>query len=428
MGEREDLSVAVVLKNLKALATRLYEDEDFRKKIAKELTDEGYKGCDDKDADQVIRVLARAVTSPLIKFVDIQINNNEQLNKLLASPSGRSKPIEHLLSVTSWPTLKSPLDLANKEVVGIKQGAPHWFLKNLIERQFQIKWATKNGEPDEFNFYKFCDLERLKPVKSKNKHKEMTDGKTAHLKYKPRNAHVKTQLYRHCSVNTKNDCSKEQLCPPVYMRTKEKGWIKCNPVKKKFIRVTSQNIKFSEHFSWIKEPIRNFISETAVEIGDSVLENVLKKHTLYWAVVQDTDFQSGNLLKIKDIGETQVYVGKANNGVEGRWLKDNNSHCRMMKKCLDNVQIMATYQPKQLKDIQLVDARLLLAKLRSEKCALFVMKTYCEDDKNDLEAHEKKHIDGLKIKSKNKKFNIVPAKICRDWKPKYMAYGMNGRN
>ena len=220
MGDSENLSIVHVLENLKDIATRLYNNGDLRKKIAQELPDEGYKVCDDKDADYVSRVLARAVTSSLIKYIDSQIKDVRELNKLLASPKPtRSEPIRYLRPVLPWPKLKSSLDLANKEVVGIYNNAPQWFLKNLIERQFQIKWATESvdNEPDEYNFYKFCDLERLKPVETKNKHKEMTDDKTAHLKYKPRNAHVKTQLYRHCSVNTKNDYSKEKLCPPVYM-------------------------------------------------------------------------------------------------------------------------------------------------------------------------------------------------------------------
>jgi hypothetical protein len=51
----------------------------------------------------------------------------------------------------------------------------------------------------------------------------------------------------------------------------------------------------------------------------------------------------------------------------------------MMKKCLDSVCAMATYDPSTLKGIQLVDARLALAKVTEEKTALFVIKTFGDD-------------------------------------------------
>ena len=402
MGESNDLSIADVLNDLKSIAARLCKDKDFMEKIAGELTGMGYKGCDNEDANQVSRVLERAVKSLFIKCVDIQNIDEKQLNKFLASP--KRVIFNHLMPVRSRPELKSPLDLANKEVAGIKKSARQWFVTNLIERQFQIKWATENGGPDEFNFYEFCNL---------------AHGKTANLKYKPRNAHVKVQLYRYCSQNRTENYSQEQLCPPVYMQTAQ-GWKTWDPVTRKFDA-------FSNGFKWIQEPILDFITATAVEKnGDA---KALEEPTLYWAVVQDKDVKSGDHLKIKDIGKTQVYVGKANNGVKGRWLNDGESHCKMMKTCLNNVQNMRTYEPERLEGIQLVDARLLLAKLREEKCALFVMKTYCgkEAEKN-LKADEKNHINGIKFKKKVRKYNIVPSEICPGWKPKSMAYGMNGRD
>ena len=84
-------------------------------------------------------------------------------------------------------------------------------------------------------------------------------------------------------------------------------------------------------------------------------------------------------MELDEISRTQVYVGKANNGIRGRWTKDKGNHCDMMKKCLDNVNDMETYDPSRLKGIQLVDARLALAKVRREKTALFVMKTFGDE-------------------------------------------------
>ncbi|CAB3979764.1 Hypothetical predicted protein [Paramuricea clavata] len=126
---------------------------------------------------------------------------------------------------------------------------------------------------------------------------------------------------------------------------------------------------------WINTSILKFIAENADEqVGNR--KDILAKPTLYWVVVNDRDFEPGNKLKLKSIGQTQVYVGKANNGIQGRWITDGKSHCEMIKKCLDNVCAMTTYDPLRLEGIQLVDARLALAKVRGERTALFVIKTF----------------------------------------------------
>ena len=121
----------------------------------------------------------------------------------------------------------------------------------------------------------------------------------------------------------------------------------------------------------------------------------LEKPTLYWAVIEDSDFPGDEdemkNLNLKPIGSTQVYVGKANNGIKGRWINDGGSHCTMIKRCLDNVWAMTTYDPLRLEGIQLVDARLALAKVRGEKAALFVIKTFGDDlEKADFAVLEAK--------------------------------------
>ncbi|CAB3979765.1 Hypothetical predicted protein [Paramuricea clavata] len=157
-------------------------------------------------------------------------------------------------------------------------------------------------------------------------------------------------------------------------------------------------VDIDNDWSWIDPSIRKFITENADEQKvESVqsLEDSLAKPTLYWAVLNDGEFYSGDSLRLQEIGRTQVYVGKANNGIRGRWIKDKDNHCAMMKKCLDNVCAMTTYDPSTLEGIQLVDARLALAKVRRdhakeyrlmksgddfpENSALFVIKTFGDD-------------------------------------------------
>ena len=145
----------------------------------------------------------------------------------------------------------------------------------------------------------------------------------------------------------------------------------------------------------------------------------LEKPTLYWAVIKDSDFPGDEDemkdLKLKPIGSTQVYVGKANNGIKGRWLDDDSNHCEMMKKCLDNVWAMTTYDPMRLEGIQLVDARLALAKVRGEKTALFAIKTFGDDfEKAEIAVQKaRNHFDELR-KSEGSWLSYNPFKASCD--------------
>ena len=67
------------------------------------------------------------------------------------------------------------------------------------------------------------------------------------------------------------------------------------------------------------------------------MKRSMSDFALYWAVVQEDDFVRGDNLQLADIGNTQVYVGRANcaRGDFGRWVSDSGSHCRQVKLCLD---------------------------------------------------------------------------------------------
>jgi hypothetical protein len=200
--------------------------------------------------------------------------------------------------------------------------------------------------------------------------------------------------------------TKEELCPIVYIKT-TRGW--------KLWQADEgdefEDVDIEDDLSWIDPSIRKFITENADEqkADHKSLVDSLAKPTLYWAAVNDTDFVSGEKLKLKSIGRTQVYVGKANNGIQGRWIKDANNHCTMMKKCLDNMCAMTTYDPLRLEGIQLVDARLALANVREEKTALFVIKTFGDGVEKSQIAQQKieKRLDKVEHILKNKTFRRV---------------------
>ena len=50
---------------------------------------------------------------------------------------------------------------------------------------------------------------------------------------------------------------------------------------------------------------------------------------------------------------------------------------------------MTTYDPLRLKGISLVDARLVLAKLRGDKCGVFLLKTFGDDSEKAIITKEK---------------------------------------
>ena len=376
MSNEKPLTLKTILDNLKAIANEVRSDSSFCKDIKQELEEYGYdwfgvssslEGEDLKE--QVMKVLAVAVNEAIRTKVDLSGENKEavkaELHQLL--DDNKYKPsVDHFkVSLSNGlASMSSPLDMAKhlKKKEGIQ-----WLVVNIIQYQFEMKWNTDTpaGEPDDYTFYEFCDK----------------GNTTEFFKYKPRQAHVKATLYKECrrkSVNYLRGITKENLCPTVYIRAAGE-WVSWRADGNyDGIRRAISIDEGDTDLNWITPSIRNFIKENADEQRvDHEDLKCLAKPTLYWAVLDDRDFQSEvSLLKVKRIGKTQVYVGKANNGIRGRWLKDSDSHCEMMKKCLDNVCAMTTYDSLRLEGIQLVDARLTLAKIREERTALFVIKTF----------------------------------------------------
>ena len=344
--------------------------------------------------------------------------------------------------------LKSPLDFIQKNI--LYSITLQTFLKKFIECQFQLKWATDNGLPREFSYYDFCEVVC--------QHWTQRDMDKKVLKNTVRSAQVKVQLYRFYTTHIQNEFDVRDLCPKVYVRTGEMQWqsIDLYPRsasgRRHLVALEADGVN---NFDWISEPIQRYIlseGETIpeAELGDARLTEWLTKPTLYWAVVEDSNFQAGENLKLNQIGRTQVYVGKAMNGIKDRWLTNGSSHCRKMKNCLDAFRDNETYNAKLVSDVQLVDAVLLLEKLKGNaNSALFLMKTF--DGKKKLRDAEKSNIVGKRSSDDS---DIIPLEELIDvnddsdttsseedvnddsdttsseeellpWKPIYMAYGMN---
>ena len=473
----------------KNLANLTIMADNIRKKSDLDETKKQLKSChcnyrlgDNPDERQMMKALAVAVNQAIQKKKIEPVNRNDrkfkvnkELYDLLAGGYETNKsPQEYFRkNVDLQKGLSSPRDLAE---ACLKSNAPQWLVASMIQHQFEIKWDPDSGEPDDYSFWEFY----------------VTESTQKYFKYKPRLAHVKTTLYKeYCRrpeqynkiLDDALRSPKNTLCPEVYFSTIN-GWKAWQAYDEEDNKEDEfREVNFSDEFSeWSGKDILNFIEEYAKKqtLDDVSLENgkthPLEKPTLYWAVINDSDFlcyeDELKDLKSKSIGQTQVYVGKANNGIKGRWLDDDSNHCEMMKKCLDNVCAMTTYDPLRLEGIQLVDARLALAQVRREKIALFVIETFGDDletlknevlgiqtslnqvDDNpifgdhELEQRKKELKSALKnaedrLKSretavkqelKEKETSHLNGELGvkipnnEEWKPTDMKFGMNGHN
>ena len=275
-------------------------------------------------------------------------------------------------------------------------------VQKLFENQYKIKWQTVTGYPDQFSFYKFC--------------KDVADREGKHVMvYDTRRTHVISRLYNEQEKLHENEFQNltfRQLCPPVYVHTKVKGnwkwrkWI-CNSQSSDF-----EMTKEKTNIEWITyKPLKQYIETHSMK--DSTDKEDLPNRTfhLYWAVLEEDDLGEGR----GDTGKTQIYVGKAKNGIKERWVGSlTSSHCKNMEESRNIVRNMVTFVPDVLKDKQLVDLRFLLhlaCNQKGKNSGLFIMKGF--EDEEELKNKETEHING----DLEGDFSI---------NPKDMMYGMNG--
>ena len=322
---------------------------------------------------------------------------------------------------------RSPLKLA--DTLAANGDATEAAVIKLFEKQYEIKWQTETGDPDQFSFYKFCK----NVVKARG-----NPGGQNVMTYDTRRAHVISKLY-HAQEKLRNICNQthRQLCPPVYVRTlPNNSWTKwiCNPAQSVF-EATDEETDID---SWITNvPLRNYITAHSVEnSADRNLPNEVGH--LYWAVLEEDDYDNDRKPLETLPFRTQVYVGRAKNGITERWTGGGTSHCKRMEFARDVMCDMLSYNPTALRSEQLVDLRLLLHKAcnqEGENSGLFIMEQFTTEvvvndtqqiigDKSRLDPAESKNINGKKTSSDEFILNV---RQNENWIPKHMNYGMNKR-
>ena len=135
----------------------------YRKEVARQLKENGYdyfNGGKSTEAAHVIKILTLAIHDNLVENFKIQrlrTGNKHQVVDLGERLNVKGSVKNYLLKKeTNWRSLgkaKSPLAFAEF----LLRNGSDIFVKSLIEHQYKIKWATKGGRPEPFNFYKFCD-------------------------------------------------------------------------------------------------------------------------------------------------------------------------------------------------------------------------------------------------------------------------------
>ena len=279
------------------------------------------------------------------------------------------------------PKYKSPLDFV--DILVSHNHASDQAVQKLFAKQYEIKWHTLTGDPDPFSFYKFC-----KSVEDAGGDDVMT--------YDTRRAHMFSRLYQTQDALRKiRGLTHKELCPPIYARCLDENseWATWtwNRALKTWKHEINQNI------DWItnKDLMRYITGKSKTQRADDK-KFPHHKWQLYWLVVEEDD---PNLEQAEDhTFKTQVYVGKAANGVKQRWPGSGTSHCKKMEFTRNVMCNMLTYDPTALLSEQLVDLRVLLHKACNpdgSKSGIFIMDEFGDNDA--LKKAEGNDRDGIEL-------------------------------
>ena len=156
--EYDAVPLKTILFGLKSMADTI-RNESCLDDIKTQLKSCGYDNWfgDNPDEWLMRKTLAVAVNQAIqekIEPVDKNSNQvNEQLYDLLARGNETKKPPKEYFrkKVNLSEDLKiiSPRVLAE---VSSTFNAPQWLVASMIQRQFDIRWGTDSGEPDDYSF------------------------------------------------------------------------------------------------------------------------------------------------------------------------------------------------------------------------------------------------------------------------------------
>ena len=296
---------------------------------------------------------------------------------------------------------KSPLDFADK--LNGSTDSKIKLIEKLIQHQFEIRWNTKSGDPEDFTYSKFC----------------AKAGSRDLLHYSPRDAQVKVQLYKEfLKHGLKKPSDSGELCPAIYMQDQAGGWKQWTWGENKGKHSNQQVFQTIENIEteleWMQGPIFKAVKQN-LDKNNGELSQSLTKPSVYWAVINDNDFLAGPPLDLNKVGKSQVYIGETKNGIRKRWFTDGKNHGNCIMDSLND-------KPSPT-NAQLVHARLALAYFREENRALFLMNT--SDNKESVQEEQNRQIEGFTTKDGGKK-HIVPLPPEKgQWRSRDMEYGLN---
>jgi hypothetical protein len=150
------------------------------------------------------------------------------------------------------------------------------------------------------------------------------------------------------------------------------------------------------------QKLQDYITKNSQEKSEVKKKEGFKmdQSQVYWAVFEEDDFEDADP-HVTTFGRTQVYVGKAKEGIKQRWTgSQTTSHCKKMEFARNVMCEMTSYDPTALKSLQLVDLRLLLhrASRQSKEWGLFIMKEFAKNSTKgveELNTAENKDIQGI---------------------------------
>ena len=163
---------------------------------------------------------------------------------------------------------RSPRDLVS---VLVENGdATTAVVQKLFEKQYELRWHTTTGDPDQFSFYGLCqDVDQA--------------GGENVMTYNTRRAHVISRLYHAQEESIKiRGLTYREHCPPVYVRTKInerwtwKKWI-CHPHRREFEVCAGET-----NIDWISnEPLRNYITVILIQCKIIIMQLFPTKKSIF---------------------------------------------------------------------------------------------------------------------------------------------------
>lgn len=311
----------------------------------------------DKRTDNVKQKLTEfAVLAKKEKFPTMEVN---------VPPPDVSQAIENLTDPMRFGTERA-YTMSNPMKLG-RFFTKQYMKTAVIKYQSRIYWDTSNGLPE------FHDIWELPADQLTNI---------------VRKEAIQLELFKHQQlIPGINLVAPQAICPPIYSKLKQDGrWQKVT-FNRERNKLECSICSFPEWITSARSDLEAFL-ENQVELFDFG-QHICAQNTVYCYVWKDENAED-YLYNARREGQCSdgrrkpssvlIYIGKAKNGVQDRWIYNHSSHCAVASRLLSHTaRLHINYEKyvanKNESTPTLVDCCHALSVTRASECALFVLKS-----------------------------------------------------